>query len=239
MMEVKDLSYKYPGTGNKFQINNVSMKLEKGYIACLLGKNGCGKTTLLKLIYGMLRADAGEVMWDGKAVDSSTLAAYRRDAAFVGDEGWCSEVMSINGNTELLSVLYPSFDKEYHKKILKLAGLEKEADKAYCTLSKGQRIKAEIAFALGRKPKMLILDEPLANIDPVFKMDILELIQKTVSENDTAVLLSTHLLDEISDIVDQIYVMDNGRILRSGSRFEILGEDGEKSLRDVISEMSS
>ena len=92
-------------------------------------------------------------------------------------------------------------------------------------------MKLEISFVLARRPKLILLDEPLANIDPVFKVDVLELLQKGVAENETGVLISTHLLDEISDMVDYVNVLENGRLVRSGTRFEVLGEG---QLRDVF-----
>ena len=89
-------------------------------------------------------------------------------------------------------------------------------------------------FMLARRPEIIILDEPLANIDPVFKTDILELLQKAVSENEIGVFLSTHLVDEISEMVDYINVLKNGQMVMSGSRFEILGDDEGKSLRELM-----
>ena len=118
-------------------------------------------------------------------------------------------------------------------KLLKDAGIKNKADKTVGSFSAGEAVKAEISFALARRPKLLIMDEPLANLDPVYKTDILELLQDAVSANDLGILLSTHLLDEIEDITDKIYIMENGKITKSGDRFEMLGENEDKQLRDL------
>jgi len=180
----------------------------------------------------MLRPKSGNVNWEGKKVDDKTLAAYHRDVAYFG-ESWCSQSLTVNKNVEMLSILYPTFDRKTFDSLIALAQAEGTLDKRYIELSTGEKAKVEIAFLLARKPKLIILDEPLANIDPVFKIDILELLQKGVADNGTGVLISTHLIDEISEMVDYIYVLDNGRITKHGTRFELLS-DGDGNLREVL-----
>lgn len=235
MLKSFKLNYHYGITQpkeNGFAIKDVFINAEPGYITCLLGKNAAGKTTLLSLLYGMLRPKSGKVSWEGKQINDKTLAAYRRDVAYFG-ETWCSQSLTVNKNVEMLSILYPTFDRETFDSLITLAQAEGTLNRRYMDLSAGEKAKVEIAFLLARKPKLIILDEPLANIDPVFKIDILELLQKSVADNGTGVLISTHLIDEISDMVDYIYVLDNGKIVKHGSRFELMG-DGEGTLREVL-----
>ena len=236
MLKSFKLNYHYgitPPKEKDFAIRDVFIDAEPGYITCLLGKNAAGKTTLLSLLYGMLNPKSGKVSWEGKQVDGKTLSAYHRDVAYFG-ETWCSMGLTVNKNVEMLSILYPNFDRATFDSLITMAQAESTLDKRYIDLSTGEKAKVEIAFLLARKPKLIILDEPLANIDPVFKMDILELLQKGVADNGTGVLISTHLIDEISDMVDYIYVLDNGRITKHGTRFELLG-DGDGNLREVLS----
>ena len=235
MLKSFKLNYHYGITQpkeNGFAIRDVFIEAKPGYITCLLGKNAAGKTTLLSLLYGMLKPKSGNVSWEGKQINDKTLAAYRRDVAYFG-ETWCSQSLTVNKNVEMLSILYPTFDRETFDSLITLAQAEGTLNKRYMDLSAGEKAKVEIAFLLARKPKLIILDEPLANIDPVFKIDILELLQKSVADNGTGVLISTHLIDEISDMVDYIYVLDNGKIVKHGSRFELMG-DGEGTLREVL-----
>ncbi|MBQ8950871.1 MAG: ABC transporter ATP-binding protein [Eubacterium sp.] len=236
MIEIKDMEFRYGSVTKKekkFEVKDASLKLEKGYISCLLGKNGAGKTTLLSLMYGMLKPKKGELLWDGKPVTKNNLTEYRQNVAYIG-EAWCLQGLTVDHNIEMLSGFYPSFDKTYFDSLMKLAGADRVRESLFGKLSKGEKVKVEIAFALARRPKYVILDEPLANIDPVFKIDILDILQKGVSDNEIGILLSTHLLDEISDMVDYINVMEDGRITTSGTRFEVLGEDGNAQLRDVF-----
>ena len=214
-----------------FSIDDVSLKLEPGYISCLLGNNGAGKTTLMSLLYGLLRPNSGEILWNGAPLTKENKMDFRREIA-ISSNSWCSEDMTVDQNIEMLSILYPSFDEEYFRKLMKLSDMENSYDKVYNTLSTGEKVKTQLSFLLARKPKYLLLDEPLANVDPVFKIDILDLLQQEVAENEVGILISTHLIDEISDMVDYIYVMDKGQLIQSGSRFDVLGEG---NLRDLFS----
>lgn len=231
-IEAKNLMFHY---GRKhrpddFFINDVSLKLEPGYISCLLGNNGAGKTTLMSLLYGFLRPKSGEILWNGAPLTKDKKVDFRREIA-VSSNSWCSDDMTVRQNIEMLSVLYPSFDNEHFEKLMKLSGMEQSYDKIYNTLSTGEKVKTQLSFLLARKPKYLLLDEPLANIDPVFKIDILDLLQQEVAENEVGILISTHLIDEISDMVDYVYVLDKGQLVKSGTRFDVLGEG---DLRDLF-----
>jgi ABC-2 type transport system ATP-binding protein len=233
MLTAKNIYYRYGLVKAKkedFELCDISLILEPGYVSCLLGKNGSGKTTLLNLLYGMRKPKSGEILWKGQRLEDKTLADFRQEVAYVG-EAWCVESMTVSQNIEMLSILYPAFDRGYFDSLMKLAGVEGCLDQVFSALSTGERVKVEISFVLARRPKLILLDEPLANIDPVFKVDVLELLQKGVAENETGVLISTHLLDEISDMVDYVNVLENGRLVKSGTRFEVLGEG---QLRDVF-----
>lgn len=232
-IEAKNLTFHYrrKPKNDDFFINNVSLRLEPGYISCLLGNNGAGKTTLMSLLYGVLRPNSGEILWNGAALTKDNKIKFRREIAYFTNS-WCSDDMTVRQNVEMLSILYPAFDHEHFEKLMKLSEIDNLYDKIYSTLSTGERVKAQLSFLLARKPKYLLLDEPLANIDPVFKIDILDLLQQEVAENEVGILISTHLIDEISDMIDYVYVLDKGQLIQSGSRFDVLG-DGD--LRDLFS----
>jgi ABC-2 type transport system ATP-binding protein len=232
MIEAKNINFHYRHNKNDFMINDVSIEIKPGYMTCLLGSNGAGKTTLMSLIYGILNPESGNIYYEGKPVDKKTQQAFHRDVAYFGEK-WCANNLKVNENVEMLSLLYPSFEKKLFDKYMVLAQANDISDKKFEILSTGEKAKVETAFLLARTPKFIILDEPLANIDPVFKTDILQILQRSVADNGTGVLISTHLLDEISEMVDYIYVMKNGQIVKQGDRFELLGdEDG--SLKSIL-----
>ncbi|MCR4585753.1 MAG: ABC transporter ATP-binding protein [Lachnospiraceae bacterium] len=232
MIEAKNIEFKYKAASGFF-VNDITLDISEGQICCLLGKNGCGKTTLLKLLYGMLTPSSGSIYYKGRKICAATLSQYHEEVGFVG-HCWCNESLTLEHNVGFLSLLYPSFDRKYYESLLKKAGIEADSDKVFSAFSAGEKIKSEIAFVLARHPKLLLMDEPLANLDTVFKTDILEILQDEVAENGLGILLSTHLLDEISDICDRIAVMDKGSLTAFGDRFEILGENEDKDLRDLV-----
>ena len=214
MLFANNLNFRY-GPGG-FRIENVSLEIEKGYVYALLGENGAGKTTLLKLLYGVLAPRPGQVLWKDCRICQRTLAAYHREAAFVGMP-WCMPSVSTADNVDLLKSLYPAFDEEYWEVLLKRADMFYSVkDAPYGTLSTGEACKINILFCLARHPELLILDEPLANLDPVFKTEIMDILRDAVATDGLTVLLSTNLIDEISGLADYYGIIQNGSLVMWG-----------------------
>lgn len=257
MIECSNIHFHYNNKKSGFQIQDITLQIEPGYFTCLLGHNGAGKTTFLKLLYGMLMPGSGDVMFDGEDVLSEkqydgkdvaspnfytgrkrekltleNLDAYHQICAYVGEE-WCIPFLSVKDNVDTLSVLYPEFDHELYEELSRKLDFS-EPDTLYFRLSTGQQMKVQLCFQLARRPKYIILDEPLANLDVVAKRDIIEVLQQGINEWDIGVLMSTHLLDEISDVVDYIAAIENGRLCEYGERDEIFEKHDADSLRDVM-----
>ena len=256
MIECSNIHFHKNNKKSGFQIKDISLKLERGYFTCLLGHNGAGKTTMLKLLYGMLMPESGAVEFDRRGISElydgkekaeadnigevsqrqklivNNLAAYHQICAYIGDK-WCIPFLSVKDNVDTLSVLYPEFDRKLYGSLLKKLDFN-EPDTLYFRLSTGQQMKVQLCFQLARRPKYIILDEPLANLDVVAKRDIIEVLQQGIKEWDMGVMLSTHLLDEISDVFDYIAVMEEGRLCEYGQRDEIFARHDTDSLRDVM-----
>ena len=208
MLEANNLKFSYGFRG--FRIENVSLELEKGYVYALAGGNGAGKTTLLKLLYGALAPSSGQVFWKGIPVNRKTLADYHRETAFTGKK-WCDNHRTIEENAAFFRALYPSFDDVYWGSLLESMGLTGIAETVqYGLLSEGEARKADIAFALARRPELLIMDEPLANLDPVIKTDITELLRDAVARDNLTILMSSNLIDEIRGLADFFGVINDG-----------------------------
>lgn len=214
MLEARDLNFKY--MLSRFHLDNVSLTIEKGYVYALTGSNGAGKTTLLRLLYGALTPRSGKVLWKEKPVNARTLAKFRSEVAQVGIP-WCDSRATVEDNAELYKTLYPTFDDAYWESLLRSMKLWGTAHSArYGALSAGEATKVDIAFALARRPELLILDEPLANLDPVFKTEITELLRDAVAKDGLTVLMSSNLIDEIRGFADYFGVIRDGALVKWG-----------------------
>ena len=240
MITSKSLCYKVKSEKEEFALKDISVTLEEGYLTCLLGHNGSGKTTFLRLLYGSLQPDSGTVSYnhslisDRKRVRSSERAAYHNEVAYIG-ERFLVPWMTAEENASFFAPLYQNFDRKYFTRLLKSMGLNDTENQAYDTLSTGEKVKAEIAFALARHPNYLLLDEPFANLDPVVKTELLDILQRYVRETGAGILLTTHLVEEIADMTDYIAVMELGVLSEFGDRESVMGKYGTNSLRDVVS----
>ncbi|MCR5100001.1 MAG: ABC transporter ATP-binding protein [Butyrivibrio sp.] len=233
MIEAIDLSYEIKKGKDIFAIKNLSMKLEKGYISCLLGHNGAGKTTLMQLLFAAIKPDGGRILYKGDEINSKNLHIYHEKVAFVGME-WCVKSMTIRENMAFLGPLYPDFNEKYFDELAGRIGILDVMDKTYGDLSKGQRAKAEIVFAIARNPEFIFLDEPLANLDPVVKTELVNILVEAARDKEIGILLSTHLLEEVSDIVDYVVIMENGEIIEIGDRETIFEKHGASRLREIL-----
>lgn len=239
MLEVKNLTSSIIESGitdhKFFKIDDVSFTLEDGYICALLGKNGSGKTTLLDLMYGNVLVKSGSVSFDGVEFNKKTRAKFRNDVALISNGVWYFADKSVSENVALLSIMYEGFDEKLFMEYMKRFEFpETDFNKPVSKLSTGQKVQFDIAFAAARRPKLMLMDEPFANLDPVVKVDIMEIIQDLVSENNMSVIISTHLLDEIDNVVDYVAVIDDGKLVKYGDRVSLIDSNNYKSIEDIL-----
>lgn len=242
MLTVENLGHKYGK--RRFALRNISFSLEQGYLCCLVGANGAGKTTLLKTIYGVLCPSAGRVLYQGEQVTRANakgkeyykgLCRYHKEVAFVGGDEWCFPNATMQENVETLKTFYENFDEGEYGRLLEVFGLKKVArEKTYPELSRGQQMLFQIAFAMARHPRLLLMDEPFANLDPVVKVDLVQLFQEKMKDEDISILLSTHLVDDISDMVDYVGLMKEGELVMYGDRESVFEEKKVDSLKAWI-----
>ncbi len=222
MLEVKGLEHQVNKSKNPeraFRLRDISFSLEQGYIMGLFGENGAGKSSLLRLLYGMEVPEMGHVCWKGQDV-TENIATIRQDIAYVGEEYEFISKAGIRENVELLQSLYIGFSQESWEKYLALFELDGLKDKKEKELSLGQQKKLQIAFALARHPKLLLLDEPTASLDPVFRVELMALLQQVVAEEEMSILISTHIPGDVEDIMDYLLVLQDGRMVFCGKRDE-------------------
>lgn len=200
-----------------FSLKNVSFNLENGTIMGLIGANGAGKSTLIKCILGMVKYE-GQITRFGNAIDDE----MKEEIGFVVDDIFLNDKISIKQANNIYKDIYKNWSSE---KFIELANkFEIPIIKPYNQLSKGMKMKFEIAIALSSNPKLLIFDEPTSGLDPVIRSEILDLLLDFIQDEEHSVLISTHITSDLEKIADSITFIDNGEVIFSKEKYELLDE---------------
>ena len=219
----------YKSFGGKRVLQGLNLRVSGGRIVGLLGPNGSGKTTLMKLINGLLVPNQGTILVDGFAPgpESKKRVSYLPDASYLPD--W----MQVQDLVKMFADFYADFDTAKAAEMLqslKISGMERLK-----TLSKGTKEKVQLILAMSRRAELYLLDEPIGGVDPAARDYILNTIIGNYSENAT-VILSTHLIADIEQVLDEAVFLRDGRIMLHKSVDEIRAEDG-KSVDDLFREV--
>lgn len=202
VIELKDVSKSYGSTRG---VLDLSFQISEGQIVGLLGPNGCGKTTLIKMIMGLLQPDKGDVLLGGTAPrESLHLVSYLPEKTYLWESIKMEEAFEIFAN------FYPDFSVEKARSIL--AEFQIDEETPLRSMSKGMQEKAQLSLVMGRECKIYILDEPMGGVDPLSRETILREILLNYNPGST-MLLSTHLVSEVEAIFERVLFMDQGRIL--------------------------
>ncbi len=218
--------------GSKIAVDRISLTLTPGVIG-LLGANGAGKTTLMRMLCGILRASSGTVSFSGFDVSTEE---YRSQLGYLPqDFGYYPNFTGIDFLMYISAL--KGLDKQTAKmrsnELLALVGLQEKSQKKIKTYSGGMKQRLGIAQALLNRPKILILDEPTAGLDPKERVRFRNLIAEVGKEN--IVLLSTHIVSDIEQIADRVLLMKDGQIIYDGKESDI-GEDLETFYMDHFQE---
>ncbi len=191
--------------GNKKVLKNINFSIPRGKIIGLLGKNGTGKTTLIKLINDLLTLDSGEILIDGKkiGVESKKIISYLPERTYL------DKSMTVNEVIDMFSEFYDNFDAKKARKLLK--DLKLDVNSKLSKMSKGMQEKVQLVLVMSRKALLYILDEPLGGVDPATRDYILDTILTNFNEG-ASVIISTHLIADIERILDEVIFIDNGKI---------------------------
>jgi len=220
-MEVLKLKNISKSIENKQIIKEISFNISKGQIVGLLGPNGAGKTTIFYSILGLIKIDSGEVFLDGKNV--TKIPPHKRaevGISYLPQEPSIFRNLSVKSN--ILGVGEKNFLRKenlfnFYQNTIKEFGLESIEDSMGYVLSGGQRRKVEIARCLAAKPKIILLDEPFAGIDPLAIEDIKNVL-KSLSDKGICILITDHNLRETIDVCNYSIVIKNGGILDKGEK---------------------
>jgi iron complex transport system ATP-binding protein len=226
--------------GGRAVLDNVSLGIERGSFTGLLGPNGCGKTTLLKVASGVLRPARGVVRLDGRAIDTIPRRELARHVAVVPQETHPAfdytvlEMVLMGRHPHLGSFqLEGPHDLEVAREALVATGTSHLADRSYMTLSGGEKQRVVIASALAQEPEVLFLDEPTASLDLRYQLDIASLLARLNRDRNVTMVLATHDLNLAASLCERLVVMRDGRILTAGPTREVLTGETVRQLYDV------
>lgn len=205
MIEIKNITKKF---GKLNVLNDVTLSCKKGECIALIGPNGCGKTTLIKTILGMVLPDGGAIEFNNKSIVKEYL--YRSSIGYMPQIGRYPDTMTIGGVIEMIKAIRNT-TQELDEELWHSFELDKMADKQMRTLSGGttQKVSATLAFLFN--PEVLILDEPTAGLDPLASEILKDKIIKE-KEKGKLILITSHLLSELDDLVTEIIFMQEGNI---------------------------
>lgn len=205
-IEVNGVSKSY----SDFTLDNISFSLPSGTIMGLVGENGAGKSTTIKLIMNAIKADSGTISVLGKSNQSKEFTQTKQDIGIVLDEAYFPEVLSAKDLNTIMKNTYTNWDKEEYKNFLDKFGISWE--KKIKEYSRGMKMKLAIAVALSHKPKLLILDEATSGLDPMIRDEILDVFNDFTRDENHSILLSSHIISDLEKICDYITFIHKGNL---------------------------
>lgn len=214
-IEIKEICKKY----KDFSLNNVSFNVPKGSIVGFIGQNGAGKTTTIKSVLNIIKTDSGRINIFGmdNVKDEKKI---KEDIAVVFDEIPFQEEFTPNNLNKIMKSIYDSWDEAVYKGYVEMFGIP--YNKKIGELSKGMKMKLQIATALSHNARLLIMDEATGGLDPVVRSEILDIFFDFIQDESNSILMSSHITSDLEKIADYIVFIDKGNILLSGYKDDIL-----------------
>ena len=228
-MELLECKNIYKDYDKKQVLKDINLKIPRGKIIGLLGKNGMGKTTLIKLINDLLTPTSGEILVNGKNIGIES----KRIISYLPERTYLDKSMTIKQTLKYFTDFYDNFDIEKAKRLIK--DLDLEIDTKISKMSKGMQEKLQLILVMSRNVELYILDEPLGGVDPATRDYILDTILNNFNE-DASVIISTHLISDIERILDEVIFIDKGKIILS-SNADKLREKEKESIDEIFRRM--
>ncbi len=218
-MTILECKNVYKSFGEKEVLTDINLSLPKGKIVGLLGKNGVGKSTLIKLINDLLTLTSGTITVNGKPIGVESKKAI----AFLPERTYLDKRMTLDAVLKQFSEFYDNFDEQKARTLL--SALELDPKQKLSKMSKGMQEKVQLVLVMARCADLYILDEPLGGVDPATREYILDTILSNFNEGAT-VLISTHLITDVERILDEVVFIDKGRIVLSESADTLRQREG-------------
>ena len=202
-----------------FKIENLSFKLEPGYIMGFIGPNGSGKSTTIKMIMNLLKVDSGDIRIFGKDHVKEEVSIKDR-IGFVYDQSYFYENLSIEEMKNIIAPFYSQWNEDTFKGYLKLFKLR--SGDAIKHLSKGMKTQFAIALALSHDADLIIMDEPTAGLDPVIRREVLDILYNVIQDEKKSIFFSTHITTDLEKIADYITYIKDGKLVFSKTMEEVM-----------------
>ena len=215
-LEIKNLTKSYPG----FKLDNLNLTLPSGCIMGLIGENGAGKSTTIKLILDMIHKDSGTISIFGK----DNVELTKEDIGVVMDEVGIPECLTTVQVGKIMKNTFKNWDEnEYSRLLTKLAIPD---NKEFRDFSRGMKMKLGIAIALSHNSKLLILDEATSGLDPVVRDEVVEMFSDFTRDENHAVLISSHIVSDLEKLCDYVVFLHKGKVLLCEEKDELLAKYG-------------
>ena len=231
-IQIKNLSKKYKDT---LAVNNINFSIEKNKTLGLLGPNGCGKTTSIGMMLGLIKPTSGEILIDNKNIESFKRDEILSRINFASPYIELPKKLTVRQNLEVYGRLYGIKDlKGRINEISEDLDIKNFFNRKTGELSSGQKNRVSLAKSLINKPEILLLDEPTASLDPDIGDFVRTYIQKYRSKNQVTILLASHNMNEVERLCDSIIMMKEGEIIDSGTCEEIIKKHGRNNLEETF-----
>ena len=231
-LEVKNLVKKFKNT---LAVNNVSFKIEKNKTLGLLGPNGCGKTTSIGMMLGLITPSSGEILINEIKLHSKNRIKLLSLMNFASPYIELPKKLTVKQNLEIYARLYGV--KKISERIIEMVedlNLKNLLNKKTGELSSGQKNRVSLAKSLINRPKLLFLDEPTASLDPDTGDFVREYLEKYKKNNELTILLASHNMQEVERLCDNLVMMKQGQIVGAGTCHELVKKHGRKNLEDTF-----
>ena len=235
-IEYKNIRMAY---GEKVIIDNFSLAVEKGEFVTIIGSSGCGKTTILKMVNGLVRPVSGEILIDGRSIREMDLTALRRNIGYAIQGSVLFPHMTVEKNIAYVPNLINKKDKaktaQAVEKWMRIVGLDEELKTRYPSeISGGQQQRVGIARALAASPEILLMDEPFGAVDEITRCSLQDEIARIHRETGITILFVTHDIDEALRLGTRVLVMNEGRAQQFAPPREILNHPATEFVRQLI-----
>ena len=230
-IEINNLNKKYKRTS---AVKNINFKISKGKTIGLLGPNGCGKSTTLGMILGLIKPTSGSVLINGENIENNRTNLLEK-MNFISPYIELPKKLTVEENLKVYGKLYGVKNlKNKISELMEVLNLTEFANRKTGELSSGQKNRVSLAKALINDPEILLLDEPTASLDPDVGDYVRGIIENFSSKNGSTILLASHNMNEVERLCDEVMMMKNGEIIDKGKSLDLIKKHGRENLEDFF-----